>query len=143
VLFTENEKSKIPQGTELVFHYASFCSIVQCSAVQSSAVQCSAVQCSAVLCRTVGNLGGDILKMLRSQAVYYQILIRVQDRLWKSKQFLLTVNFWGAIRVAQSTFRSIPSISPRIRHRREKNVRIIYSLFLCDLPLSYFMLNPD
>jgi hypothetical protein len=48
VLFTENEKSKIPQGTELVFHYASFCSIVQCSAVQSSAVQCSAVQCCAV-----------------------------------------------------------------------------------------------
>ena len=28
VLFTENEKSKIPQRTELVLHQASFCSVV-------------------------------------------------------------------------------------------------------------------
>ena len=27
VLFTEKEKSKIPQGTELVLHQASFCSL--------------------------------------------------------------------------------------------------------------------
>ena len=28
VLFTENEKSKIPQRTDLVLHQASFCSVV-------------------------------------------------------------------------------------------------------------------
>jgi hypothetical protein len=32
-------------------------------------------------------------------------------------------------RVAQSTFPSIPSISPSFRDRREKNLRIIYYLF--------------
>jgi hypothetical protein len=47
----------------------------------------------------------------------------------KLNQFLYTVSLWRAIRVAQSTFPSIPSISPRFGDRREKNLRIVYNLF--------------
>jgi hypothetical protein len=39
------------------------------------------------------NLGGNILNMLRSQAVYYQILIRVHDRLWKGKPIFIDRQF--------------------------------------------------
>ena len=53
VLFTENEKSKIPQRTELVLHQTSFCSVVVITCAHTRNVPSS-------------KLGGNILNTLRS-----------------------------------------------------------------------------
>ena len=68
VLFTENEKRNIQQRTEFILHHASFGSVV----VITCASQAQGHQFEP---------GRKQTNMLRSQAVYYQILNRVHDRL--------------------------------------------------------------
>jgi hypothetical protein len=65
VLFTENEKSKIPQRTEHVLHQASFCSVV-------------AMTCAS---HAQGPQFEHGRKHTKYVAEPYQILIRVHERL--------------------------------------------------------------